>query len=171
MKVLVSYLSQSGNTEKIAKGIWEEASQTNEADLKKLEAIGAEDFAGYDFIFIGSPLHAANLAAPVKEYLTNIQASSGQKMAGFITHMAPAYPEQDMEAFTEPIKTACQEKGIEYMGSFDCQGFLAEAMHAPVQKKLGMSDEQWTEMVKQMTGRPNEEDVGKAKAFAKEVLG
>lgn len=50
MKVLVTYFSQSGNTEKIAKAIWEEASQANEADLKKLEDVGAEDFAGYDFI-------------------------------------------------------------------------------------------------------------------------
>ena len=52
MKVLVTYFSQSGNTEKIAKGIWEEASQANEADLKKLEDVGAEDFAGYDFCLL-----------------------------------------------------------------------------------------------------------------------
>ncbi len=90
---------------------------------------------------------------------------------GFITHMAPAYPDQDMGAFTEPIKAACKEKGIEYKGCFDCQGFLAEAMHAPVQKKIGMSDEQWSGMVKQMTGHPNEEDVEKANAFAREILG
>ena len=44
-------------------------------------------------------------------------------------------------------------------------------MHAPVQKKLGMTDEQWAGMVKQMTGHPNEEDVANAKACAKEVLG
>ncbi len=69
------------------------------------------------------------------------------------------------------IKAACKEKGIEYKGCFDCQGFLAEAMHAPVQKKIGMSDEQWSGMVKQMTGHPNEEDVEKANAFAREILG
>jgi flavodoxin I len=170
MKVLVSYFSQSGNTEKIAKGIWEEASQANEADLKKLEDVGAEDFAGYDFVFIGSPIHSANLAASVKEFLTNIQAGSGQKMAGFITHFTPAYPDQDMDGFTEPIKVACKEKGIEYKGSFDCQGALAESMHKPVQKKLNLNDEQWADVVKQMTGRPNEEDVAKAKAFARELF-
>jgi flavodoxin len=171
MKVLVAYFTQTGNTEKIAKAIWEEASQANEADLKKLEEVSAEDVSGYDFIFIGSPLHSANLAAPVKEFLPNIQAASGQRMAGFITHMSPAYPEQDMEAFTEPLKAACKEKGIEYKGSFDCQGFLAESMHGLVQKKLNMDDDQWAEMVKQMSGRPNEEDAANAKAFAKTVLG
>jgi flavodoxin len=171
MKVLVIYFSQSGNTEKIAKAIWEEASQANEADYKKLEDISPDGVAGYDVIFICSPLHSGSLAAPVKKCLGVLKASSGQKMEGFITHMAPVYPDQDMNAFTEPIKAACKEKGIEYKGCFDCQGFLAEAMQAPVQEGLGMSDEQWADMVKQMTGRPNEEDVEKAKAFAREVLG
>lgn len=91
-------------------------------------------------------------------------------MAGFITHMAPAYPDQDMQAFTEPLKAACKEKGIEYKGCFDCQGYLADAMHEPVQKMLKLDDEQWADMVKAMTGLPNEEDVVNAKAYAKEVL-
>ena len=170
MKVLVTYFSQSGNTEKIANAIWEEASQANEADLKKLEDVGSEDFAGYDFIFIGSPLHSANLAVPVKEFLTSIKAVSGQKMAGVITHFAPVYPDQDMEGFTEPIKAACKEKGIEYKGCFDCQGALTESLHETVQKKLSLNDEQWADMVKQMTGHPNKEDEANAKAYAKEVL-
>lgn len=170
MKVLVTYFSQSGNTAKIAKIICEEAAQANEAELKKLEDITPDDVAGYDFIFIGAPLHSGSLAAPVKEYLGVIKASSGQKMAGFITHFAPAYPEQDMDGFTEPIKNACKKKGIEYKGCFDCQGFLTESLHEMVQKKMNLTDEQWADMVQQMTGRPNEEDEGKAKAFAKKVL-
>lgn len=171
MKVLVTFLSQSGNTEKIARAIWEEASLTNEADCKRLADITPEEVAGYDLIFIGSPLHSGSLAAPVKECLSVLQATSGQKMAGFITHFAPAYPEQDMDGFAEPIKAACKEKGIDYVGCFDCQGALAEAMHAPVQQKLGLSDEDWAGMVEQMTGHPNEEDVANAKACVREVLG
>lgn len=170
MKALVTYFSQSGNTEKIAKIICEEAAQANEAELKKIEDITPDDVAGYDFIFIGSPLHSGSLAAPVKECLGVLKVSSGQKMAGFITHFAPAYPEQDMDGFTEPIKTACKEKGIEYKGCFDCQGFLTESLHEMVQKKMNLTDEQWADMVQQMTGRPNEEDECKAKAFAKTLL-
>ena len=170
MKVLVAYFSQTGNTEKIAKGIYEEASQAHDAELKKLEDVGAGDVAEYDFIFIGSPLHASNLAEPVKTFLSGIQAGSGQKIAGFITHAATAYPEQDMERFTEPIKTACNEKGMEYKGCFDCQGFLSEALHEMVKTNQNLTDEQWEERVKQMTGHPNEEDVANAKAFAKDML-
>ena len=83
MKVLVTYFSQSGNTEKIAKAIWEEASQANEADLKKLEDITPGGVAGYDFIFIGSPLHSGSLAAPVlagsADGNTNLFESAGKK--------------------------------------------------------------------------------------------
>lgn len=170
MKVLVTYFSQSGNTEKIAKAICEEAAKASDTDLKKLEELTPDMVAEYDCIFMGSPLHSGSLAAPVKECLGVLKATSGQQMAGFITHMAPAYPDQDMDAFAEPMKAACKEKGIEFKGCFDCQGFLAEAMHAPVQKKLNMDDDQWAEMIKQMTGRPNQEDVDKAKAFVKALF-
>lgn len=170
MNVLVTYFSQSGNTEKIAQAICEEAAQATQVELKKLQDVTPDDAAGYDFIFIGSPLHSSSLVAPVKECLDALQASSGQKMAGFITHFAPAYPEQDMDAFAEPIIAACKEKGIEYKGCFDCQGALTESLHEPVQKMLNLTDEQWAGMVEQMTGRPNKEDEDKAKAFARSVL-
>ena len=170
MKVLVTYFSQSGNTEKIAKAICEEAAKASDADLKKLEELTPDMVVEYDYIFIGSPLHSGSLAAEVKECLGVLKPTSGQQLAGFITHMAPAYPEQDMEAFAEPMKAACKEKGIEYKGCFDCQGFLAESLHTPVQKKLNMDDDQWAEMVKQMTGRPNQEDLDNAKAFVKELF-
>jgi CRP-like cAMP-binding protein len=39
---------------------------------------------------------SGSLATPVKECLGALKATAGQQMAGFITHMAPAYPEQDM---------------------------------------------------------------------------
>lgn len=170
MKVLVTYFSQSGNTEKIAKAICEEAAANHEADLKKLEEITPDDAAGYDCIFMGSPLHSGSLAAPVKECLGALKAGSGQKMAGFITHMAPAYPEQDMEGFAEPMKSACKEKGIEYKGCFDCQGFLTESLHGAVQKKMNLDDAQWADMVKKMTGRPNQDDVDNARAFVRGLL-
>ena len=170
MKILVTYFSQTGNTEKVARAIQEEAAQGNEVELKKLEEVSPGDVVNYDFIFLGSPLHAANLAAPVKEFLGNVQTGSDQKMAGFITHSAPAYPEQAMDSFTEPIKTACKEKGFEYKGCFDCQGFLTEAIHEMVKKSQNLTDEQWAESVKQMTGHPDEEDLKNARAFAKEVL-
>lgn len=171
MNVLVVYFSQTGNTEKIARAICEQASLNHEAELKKLEDVSPEETAGYDVIFIGSPLHSAALATPVTECLDLVRAKPGQKMAGFITHFAPAYPEQDMAGFTGPIETACREKGIEYKGCFDCQGELTGSLHEMVQKKLGQTDDQWAEMVAQMAGHPDRNDEDNARAFAEKVLG
>lgn len=170
MKVLVTYYSQTGNTEKIAKAILAEAAEENETEIAPLESIAAAEITGYDLIFIGSPLHSANLAAPVKDWLAALQANSCKKLAGFITHFAPGYPDQDMTKFTEPIKEACSDKGIEYLGSFDCQGALTEALHEMVQKKLNQTDEQWQETIRQMTGHPDQEDENKARVFAKKIL-
>lgn len=171
MNVLVTYFSQSGNTEKIAEAICEEASKNHDADLKKLEDIGPEGFSGYDCIFLGSPLHSANLAAPVQDFLKNIPSGPGKNLACFITHFAPAYPDQDMNGFTEPVKAACSETGIAYKGSFNCQGALIESLHEAVQKKLNLSDEQWADMVKQMAGRPNKDDETDARVWARDILG
>jgi len=95
---------------------------------------------------------------------------AGKKMAGFITHFAPAYPQQAMDGFTEPLKAACRDKGMEYKGCFDCQGALTESLHEMVRKRQNLSEEQWKKMVEQMTGRPNDEDAGKARAFARKAL-
>ncbi len=170
MKVLVTYFSQSGNTEKIAKGIFEEVSQAGDTQLKKLEDVAADEVKDYDCIFIGSPLHSGDLAQPVKDFLKEIKGRAGQKMAGFITHFVPAYPDQEMDAFTKPLKSASQENGMDYVGSFDCQGYLNDALHKPVQEKLQLSDEQWAGMVKEMTGKPSADDVDNAKAFVRNLL-
>jgi flavodoxin I len=170
MKVLVAYYTQTGNTEKIAKAIGQEASLAHQVEIKKIGELDAAHLPTYDFIFIGSPIHGGNLSGPAKEFLNNMPAGAGRKMAGFITHFAPAYPQQALDGFTEPIKAACRDKGIEYQGCFDCQGALTESLHEMVRKRQNLSEEQWKKMVEQMTGRPNNEDAAKAKAFARQVL-
>ena len=52
-----------------------------------------------------------------------VKESTGQKMAGFITHMAPAYPEQDREAFADPIKQHAKKKGLNMWGVSITRGF------------------------------------------------
>src|SRR4030042_5608952 len=99
MKILVSYLSQTGNTEKVAGAIYEEASKAHEIETKKLEEVNPENVSGYDFLFIGSPIHAGNLSGAVKDFLGRLQTPSGGKLAGFLTHAGAAYPDQIMSKF------------------------------------------------------------------------
>ena len=171
MKIFIAYLSQTGNTEKIAKVIFDEASQENEVEMSKIEKVDPSSIKGYDFLFVGSPLHAANISGEISEFIKKLPASSGTKLAGFITHAAPAYPQQKLDTMSQPFKDVCAEKGMEYVGCFNCQGYLADFMHEAVQKMQKVDDETWAENVKQMTGHPNAEDEFKAKFFVKSLLG
>ena len=83
MKILITHFSQTGNTEKIAKAIGEVASQGNDTEIKKMEEVDAGSVSGYDFIFIGSPLHASNLAGPVKKFLEGLQTGAAKKLVGY----------------------------------------------------------------------------------------
>lgn len=171
MKALITYFSRSGNMEKVAEAIHEEALNSRAADLQKLENVNPEQLDDYDFIFIGSPLHAWNISEPVKDFLNRMRWEPGRKLACFVTHAAPAYPDQDLEKFIEPVKAACEENRIDFVGSFDCQGYLEEAMHEFVKTKQGDSDEEWARKIEEMTGRPNEADLARARAFARGLLG
>lgn len=55
------------------------------------------------------------------------------------------------------------------LGNADNQGALTESLYEAVQKKLNLSDEQWANMVKQMTGQPDELDVANAKTCERDV--
>ena len=170
MKILILYFSQTGNTEKIASAIYEEASQSNDAELKKIDEVNTGSLNEYDQVFIGSPIHAGSIANEVKEFFGKLSGLSKIKLAGFITHAAPAYPQQTLEQMAQPFMEVCKDKGIEYKGCFNCQGYLADFMHEAVQKMRKLDDEEWKARVKQMTGHPNDEDVAAAKAFARSIL-
>jgi len=50
MKILVTYFSQTGNTEKIAQAIHEVSSKNHESTLKKLKKVKIEELEDYDLI-------------------------------------------------------------------------------------------------------------------------
>lgn len=166
MKVLVVYFSQTGNTEKIAAAIFEEVSLSNEADLKKLADVDPDSLTDYDQVFIGSPIHAGSVAKEIKEFFAKLPQLPKLRIAGFVTHAATAYPKQTLDQMTQPFVDVCNEKDMEYLGCFNCQGYLADFMHEAVKKMQKASDEEWQQKVKKMTGHPNADDEAAAKAFA-----
>ncbi len=170
MRTLVTYYSLTGNTGKVAAAIHAEASQISEAELKKIEDVKPDSMGAYDVIIIGSPLHAGNLAGPVKDFLKNMSLEPGKRLACFITHAAPAYPEQDMEKVIEPVLAICEANRLHFSGSFSCQGFLAEEMHEMIRSKQGLTKEEWAKKVEQMSGHPDEKDLNDACSFVQKVL-
>ena len=170
MKVLIIHVSQTGNTEKIASAIYEEVSLSNEVIICKLDEVDPDSINTYDQVFLGSPIHAGKIAKEVQDFLTKLPQLPGMRLAGFITHAATAYPKQTLEQMTQSFVEICRDKDMEYLGCFNCQGYLADFMHEAVQKMQKASDAEWQEKVKRMTGHPNADDEADAKAFARESL-
>jgi flavodoxin I len=170
MKVLITYFSQTGNTEQVAKAIYEEASQSNEASLTKVEDIKAESLNEYDLIFIGSPIHAGGLAGPVNELLQALPAAARFKLAGFATHASAVYEKKNFERGMTYFEEISKEKNIAYVGSFNCQGRLVPALHEMVKKSRGISDEEWDAMMAETDKHPSADDEVKAREFANRIL-
>jgi flavodoxin len=170
MKTLVAYFSQSGNTEKIARAFFEEAKKAGDADLLTIDEVNPNTVADYDLICIGSPIHEYTIPAEVTGFLKKVPRQENTRFAGFVTHSAPAYPEQALGNMIKPLVDACNETGMEYKGCFSCQGYLAEALHKPVQQMMNLDDAAWAKSVEQMRGHPDEDDVIEARAFAQSLF-
>ena len=83
MKVLVAYMSRTGNTKKVAEAIYGAIPQPKE--IKRVEDVTSLE--GYDLAFLGFPMHSFGPDKPVKTFLeTHVK---DRAIALFITHMAP----------------------------------------------------------------------------------
>lgn len=171
MKVLVTYYSDTGNTEKVAKAIYEEVSKKNKTDLKKVKETKMEDLEQYDLVFLGSPTHSFDLSSPVKKILAALPEAPKYKLAGFITHMSPISEKHagHDRSFTSFEKVS-KEKQIDFRGVYDCQGVATPQVQQFVKKIMNVPDAEWEKRVKEMEKHPSAEDLQKAKEFAKQVL-
>jgi flavodoxin len=161
MKTLVAYLSQTGNTKKVAEAIYSEIPE--EKELKELgELTGLE---GYDLCFIGFPVHAGNPAVAAKEFLE--KSGSGKKVALFVTHAAP----EDAED-VPGVLDVCREAAAnaELVGFFDCQGELDQKIAELLLKSDSPKHQEFGRRAPETKGQPDETRLDKARAFAREVM-
>ena len=170
MKVLVTYFSQTGNTEQIAKAICEEASASHEAELIKVEEIAVDAFGAYDVVFVGSPIHGNGLAAPVGELMEALPEGASFKLAGFVTHASFAYERDGFDKGMQSLDDISASKNITYLGAFDCEGRMSPMLQPMIKEARGVSDEEWAERMAKLDQHPGSDDEQKAKDFAKQVL-
>jgi flavodoxin len=169
MKILVVYYSETGNTAQIADAIYEGLStKGHKADLMHLGEITPDTLNAYDLVFLGSACHDADLARPVKKILEQIPASPAFKLAGFVTHASYTPEGGDREQQVHEtwasrcalsFRRASQEKGIDFLGYFGCQG----APSPPIEQFIHNT-------IQEVRKHPDEEDLRQAAEFAQEVL-
>ena len=79
MKSLVTYFSESSNTEKLAKAIYKGINES-EKDMLPLSEADPKD---YEVIYIGFPVQASSVPGKVETFIKSI--TDGKKLAFFVT--------------------------------------------------------------------------------------
>ena len=160
-KVLVAYMTSTGNTKKVAEAIYGEI--TAEKEIKPIGEV--QDIAGYDLAFLGFPTHGYGPDKKTRETLAR-HCTNGRKVALFVTHGAPE-TEPEVQEYLAKFKQAAA--GAEIVGMFDCQGQLSKGtkfiMRIAPNKKLRSDAKKDSSF-----GQPDETRLDKARSFAKETM-
>jgi flavodoxin len=158
MKVLVAYMSQTGNTKKVANAIYGALPEPRE--IKPIKDVTTLE--GYDLTFLGFPCHASGPDKPAKNILEKLV--KGRTIALFITHMAPeGVPE--LQGWIQNFRYAAV--GANIFGIFDCQGEVRGFMKFFVRFH---PDPHVREAIQTSQGKPDAVQLERARAFANEMM-
>ncbi len=186
MKTLIACYSETGNTAQVAGEIREElVTAGHKVDLVELGPagrpgeVGPGTLAGYDLVFLGSACHDADLARPVKELLAALPPAPGFKLAGFVTHASYTPEGGDREQQVHEtwasrcalsLRQASREKGFEFLGYFGCQGAPSPPIEQFIHTHIVTDEDEWQTYVREVRQHPDEDDLRRARAFARQVL-
>ncbi|MFZ0450615.1 MAG: flavodoxin family protein [Desulfatiglandaceae bacterium] len=160
MKALVTYYSETGNTEKLARAIYEGAGQV---DKQIVPINDAGDLEVYDLIFCGFPVQAHGVPAKVVSFLKTIP--EGKKVALFGTHGSLKGGQMAIAGFYHAVSVSRKERVI---GTFGCRGKVKFSLL----DQLGKSPEHkaWVMEAQSAMGHPDEADLADGREWAKEMV-
>jgi flavodoxin len=167
MKILITYYSQTGNTEKIAKSI-HEACEGEEVDIKPIKLVIPSDLKKYDLVFLGSGIYASRVNNALAKLIEEA-SELPPKFAFFCTHASK-------DGYQDGFKQVKKKLGdsSEVIDEFDCCGEslgVPEAMQKAMMENLPPDKRKTAEEhQKWVKGRPKEEELQSAKEWAKSVL-
>jgi flavodoxin len=161
MKVLVAYVSKTGNTKKVAEAIFEEIS--DEKEIMPIDKV--DSIEGYDIAFLGFPIHQMGPDKKTAQLLEK-HCVNGRNVVLFITHAAPE-DHPDLPPMLDKFKQAA--RGANIVDMFDCQGELAKTI------KLIMSvmpDARLRKWAKEdnSKGQPDQARLDRARLFSRSVM-
>jgi flavodoxin I len=160
MKVLVTYYSETGNTEKVAQAIYEGIQKAEKDILPIQETTNVEE---YDLIFCGFPVHASSVPHKVEPFLKSIPQGKG--VAIFATHGSLRMGQLATAAFDYAVSLLSKSKAI---GTFGCRGKVKPDLLEVLAKKP--EHRAWAEEARGAAVHPDEADLEDAKDFAKKLM-
>ncbi len=161
MKVLVTYMSKTGNTKKVAEAIFEEIK-----DEKEIKPIGeVTSIEGYDVAFLGFPIHREG---PDKETEKLIEkyCANGRRVVLFITHAAQE-DHPDLPPMLDKFRQAA--RGASLIDMFDCQGELARGVKMIMSILPNAKYRKWARQDNSQ-GQPDQTRIDRARAFSRNVM-
>ncbi|MBN2123128.1 MAG: flavodoxin domain-containing protein [Deltaproteobacteria bacterium] len=160
MKVLVMYYSETGNTEKLARAVYEGVGREEKDLLPIMEVKNIED---YDIVFCGFPVHASTVPAKVEPVLKSIP--EGKSVAIFATHGSLRGGQLAVTAFDYAMTLAKKAKVI---GTFGCRGKVKQGLIDALMKKP--EHKAWAEEAQSAATNPDDADLEDARAFARKMV-
>ncbi len=159
MKVLVTYYSQTGNTEMLARAIYEAI----HVEKELLPIRDVKTMQGYDVIFVGFPVQAHSVPAAVVPFFKNLPA--GQPIALFCTHGSLRGGQLPKQAIEGAIGLASRAR---ILGTFGVRGTVNPKVIDSLMKM--MEHQAWAEEAQGAAGHPDAADLADAKDFARTIL-
>ncbi len=173
MKTLLVYTSRTGNTERVAKEIYEELVSDFELDIKKLEELDEGEEENYDFIITGFWI---DQAYPVKNMRKFIESLKNKRIGMFATIGADpdSYhgerTKENLEELVDETSTLCAK--------FMCNGKVDPNLISKLKgmnlEKLppGLTPDILTQMIEagEKSREPNEEDFKNARKIFRKVF-
>ncbi len=158
MKILVTYFTQTGNTEKVARAIYGAIGAQKEI----LPVDKVKDPSGYDIIICGFPVHAHSVPLSVEHFIKQIPP--GKKIALFATHGSLRGGELATTAIEHATSLASK---LKVLGTFGCRGNVDPKIIETLVKKP--EHRAWAETAESAALHPDESDLEDARHFAKKV--
>jgi len=170
MKILITYYSGTGNTEKIARAI-KEGINDHAVDLFPVKDVDPTSLSSYDLVFLGSGIYGFNVSRKITSLIKKAP-SLPNKMAYFYTHESQKlWP----KAFLS-VNKLLENHDCTVLGEFDCCGEnlvekakeQREAMYSRMTpEEIEKAENIYLNFVK---GHPNQKDLEDATDFAKEII-
>jgi flavodoxin I len=168
LKILITYYSNTGNTEKVAKSI-REGLEDKEVDLIPIENINPLNLKKYDVIFLGSGIYASR----VHKSLPDLVGSTSElppKFVFFCTHASLTGYQDGFKL----VKKKLEKSDSIIVDSFDCMGDnigIPEETRKMMLNKLPPEKRQEAEEhQKRLKNRPNDKDLQNARKFAQSII-
>lgn len=156
MKVLVTYYSQTGNTEKVAQAIYDRIGFVEKeiAPIKEVRNAGE-----YDMYFVGFPVHKHSVPAEAEKFLKQIP--EGKKIALFGTHGSLRGGELAVTAFYHALSLTTKRQ---VLGTFGCRGKVKGSILEKLMQRP--EDRQWALEAQSASSHPDDGDLEDAQKWA-----